>query len=55
MAIKIIDTVSQPPVHKPHDVNKPKAARDRLTHRRDWMRQRRVQDRVDAILLAQID
>jgi hypothetical protein len=56
MAIKIVNAE---PVNKPPAVDKklgrPKVHPDRAVYQRDWMRQRRVQDRVDAILLAQMD
>jgi hypothetical protein len=59
MAIRII-TVSEPAfVHAVAAVNKtigrPKLHPDRSVYRKEWMRRRRVQDRVDAILLAQVD
>jgi hypothetical protein len=58
MAIRIVDTVSQS-VHAVALVNKirgrPKVHPDRRAYRAEWMRQRRVQDRVNAILLAQMD
>jgi hypothetical protein len=53
MAIRIVDTVE--PDHKPASVDKLKAARDRKVYKREWMRRRRVLDRVDAILLAKTD
>jgi hypothetical protein len=59
MAIQIVNVepraVSQTPVHKPNAVDKLKAARDRKVYKRDLMRQRRVQERVDAIFLAASD
>jgi hypothetical protein len=58
MAIRII-TVSEPIiVHAVEPVNRkgrPRIHPDRAAYRREWMRLRRVQDRVDAVLLAQMD
>jgi hypothetical protein len=58
MAIKIITDSEPASVHADAAVNKigrPKVHPDRRAYRAEWMRQRRVQERVDAILLAQTD
>jgi hypothetical protein len=59
MAIKII-TVSEPAfVHADAAVNKtlgrPKVHSDRTAYRREWMRRFRVEQRDDAVRLAQVD
>jgi hypothetical protein len=58
MAIRIVDTVSQS-VHAVAAVNKirgrPKLHSDRAAYRAEWMRRYRVEQRDDAVRLAQID
>jgi hypothetical protein len=60
MAIRIIDNVSKPAfVHADAAVNKtigrPKVHPDRSVYRKEWMRRYRVEERADAVRLAQVD
>jgi hypothetical protein len=66
MAIRMIETAEPIIVHAVAEVDnkigrvdkkrgRPKLHPDRAIYKRDFMRRRRVQERVDAMLLAQMD